>query len=42
MTAIVSVPSFSNLKYGDIFDYIEDTVRIRTNYARIAYFLKGI
>ena len=42
MTAIESMHSLSNLKYVGIFNYIEDTVRIRTIYTRIVYFLKDI
>ena len=33
---------FKNLKYVGIFDYMQDTVRIRTVYTRKLYFLKGI
>ena len=42
MTAIESMHSLSNLKYVGIFDYIEETVRIRAIYTRIVSFLKGI
>ena len=42
MIAIESIHLLSNLKYVGIFDYKEVTVRIRTIYKRIVYFLKGI
>ena len=42
MTETESMHSLSNSKYLGIFDYIEDTAKIKTIYLRIVYFLKGI
>ena len=42
MTAIESIHSLPNFKNVRIFDYVEDTVRIRTTYQRIVNFQKGI